>query len=107
MRGLRYALTLNGDTLTEMQTSIGQDFTSRSFSLSLDPGTYTLGFAGLTRGELIRFGGSNQYGAQSVTNIALFDNVSIAPVPEPETYALMLAGLSLLAAVRRKAARRR
>ncbi|MCM5679581.1 PEP-CTERM sorting domain-containing protein [Schlegelella sp. S2-27] len=105
-RGLHYAMTLDGNTIAEVQTGVGQDFTSRSFSLSLDPGVYTLGFAGLDHGELITFGGSNQYGAQSVTYIALLDNVSIVAVPEPETYALMLAGLGVLAAMHRRKPRK-
>ena len=36
-------------------------------------------------------------------DLSLRDGVS--PVPEPETYGMMLAGLALIAAVRRKAAK--
>lgn len=92
-RGLRYALTLDGAVLFQRRTRIGDGFVRRSFLMSLEPGTYTLGFRGLDHGKLIRFGSANQYGAQTVTYVGLFDNVSVSLVPEPQSYVLMLAGL--------------
>ena len=51
-----------------------------------------LPFAGTARS--VGFGG----GSPNV----LYDNIAVTPVPEPETYALMLAGLATIAAVRRR-----
>lgn len=47
-------------------------------------------------------------GSTTVANIMQVDNVNVAPVPEPETYALLLAGLGAIAFTRRRveAARR-
>lgn len=52
----------------------------------------SVAFAGI--GRSVSLGG----GAPNV----LYDNIAIAPVPEPETYALMLAGLAVIAGVRRR-----
>jgi hypothetical protein len=61
----------------------------KSFSLTLTPvtsGTYALSFLN---------NGRDNVGA-------LLDNVNVAAVPEPETYALMLAGLAAVGFVRRR-----
>lgn len=52
-------------------------------------GTYSLSFSNV--------GGDNVG--------ALLDNVSVTAVPEPETYAMLLAGLGLLGAVKRRKAK--
>lgn len=74
---------------------------SQTFTLaSADPfATYTMSFTtNAAANYQINFGnrGGDNLGA-------LLDNVSVTAVPEPETYALMLAGLSLIGfAARRK-----
>ena len=72
--------------------SLAQNAGWTHYSLSFTPTTtqnYVLSFS--------NFGGDNVG--------MLLDNVSVvstAPVPEPETYAMMLAGLGLLALIRRR-----
>ncbi|MCW7538043.1 PEP-CTERM sorting domain-containing protein [Aquabacterium sp. A7-Y] len=92
--GLRYQVSLGDSVLGQFATTLGQDFTSHSFTAQLAPGSYTLRFTGLDRGEVERFGGAGQYAAQVLTHVALFDQVSVTAVPEPETYALLLLGLA-------------
>ncbi len=65
-------------------------------------GTYSLALT-ITAGagQILQFGFGNT--ATNFANSAVaYDNLSLAPVPEPSTYALMFAGLALLSlAVRR------
>ena len=89
-------MTLDGVALAQRRTTVGQGFARHGLTLALDPGTYTLGFTGLDHGRVIHFGSANQYTAQSVTHIALFDNVGVSMVPEPSTYAMLLGGLGLV-----------
>ena len=66
-------------------------------------GTYVLPFT-ITAGagQLLQFGFLNTATNYNPSTI-VYDNISLAPVPEPSTYALMLAGLGLLCgAVRRR-----
>jgi len=60
--------------------------------------TYSLSFSAITSG-VVSFGFQNQGG----NNIgALLDNVTVAAVPEPDTYAMVLAGLGLMGFVARR-----
>jgi len=60
--------------------------------------TYSLSFSAITSG-VVSFGFQNQGG----NNIgALLDNVTVAAVPEPDTYAMLLAGLGLMGYVARR-----
>ena len=43
-------------------------------------------------------------GAATISNIGQYDNINYAPVPEPASYALMVAGLAALAWRRQRAA---
>ncbi|WNO06242.1 PEP-CTERM sorting domain-containing protein [Rhodoferax mekongensis] len=73
-------------------------------AFSLTPGTFTHygsnHFTGFTGLKSVTFSGIGTDAARyvGVDNIAL----TISPVPEPETYALLLAGLGLLAAASRR-----
>lgn len=103
MRGGGFQLN---DTLSIQITGTKVDGTvvSASQRLSLTAGQFTTygspyfnGFTGLTS---IKLSGTGTNNARYVG----VDNVSftITPVPEPETYALLLAGLGVVAAVARK-----
>ena len=99
-----------GGTLTDQLsiqitgTKLYGGMVSTSQPLALTPGRFThydssyfAGFTGLTS---VQFSGIGLNYARyvGVDNIAL----TISPVPEPETYALLLAGLSLVALAKRR-----
>lgn len=85
---------------TTTQTVAGTQFTS------LANNTYSFNFAGLSAGTYeLRFnlpGGSNR---NSPINGSYSISAVTAPVPEPETFALLMAGLGLLGMVARKKSR--
>ena len=65
-------------------------------------GTYSIPFT-ITAGagQILQFGFSNT--ATNFNGSAIYyDNLSLAPVPEPSTYALMLAGLGLIGLAARR-----
>lgn len=71
---------------------IANPYQSYSFDVSsalASPGTYTLRFASVSNEGQLQLG---------IDNISL----SVSPVPEPETYALFLAGLGLMGFVARR-----
>jgi len=63
------------------------------------------GFVGATVSALFS-NGETRYGTYTLTNEAGFGSkvgiTSVSPVPEPETYAMMLAGLGLIGAIARR-----
>jgi hypothetical protein len=61
--------------------------------LGLQTFTFNNSFRGLTRVEFIGIGGNPEFS---------LDNVAVQAVPEPETYALMLGGLSAVAFMARR-----
>ena len=105
-------------SLTSTANKVNGGLNISSFSLFTSTGTL-IGTGTGTVGQVDRFSVSNdvlgvgsyylQVGGNVLsTSGARFDgNISLSPVPEPETYAMMLAGLGLVgfAARRRKAAK--
>lgn len=75
-------------------------FASQSVTLDNSPGLQTFAFnqSGLSSVDWVTTGGANGWNQ--------FDNVVVdantAPVPEPETYAMMMAGIGVLGAVARR-----
>lgn len=63
-----------------------------------DTFTYTFGQAG----QVVLALGVVDVGDYNGTSALLVDNVQLAPVPEPESYALLLAGLGLMGTVARR-----
>jgi hypothetical protein len=69
-------------------------------------GNTTLGISGdvengYSRGSVFANTGYNQFADYDYT-FRTYASTNVAPVPEPETYAMMLAGLGLLGLVRRR-----
>ena len=88
-------LTKLGDTASLSLTNAGQGWSASSLSTQsitfAQAGSVTLAWA---------VGDVNDYGATSLLSIG---NVSVTAVPEPQSMALLLAGLSVAAlAVRRR-----
>jgi len=76
------------------------------FSSCIDcPGINGSGFVGATVSAMFS-NGETRYGTYTLTNEAGFGSkvgiTSVTPVPEPETYAMMLAGLGLIGAIARR-----
>ncbi len=88
-----YEVTLNGVALNTFKTFSGQNFTAESLALAglTVGGSYTLAFHGLVAAD----------------ETAFIDKVSLAGgVPEPATWAMMLAGFALIGATLRAGPRR-
>jgi hypothetical protein len=85
-----------GDDVVDI--TFGSSTLSSSFSSNAAWTTYSLSFTPSVSGDYAltfhNLGGDNQG--------AVLDNVSIQAVPEPETYAMMVAGLGLMGVVARR-----
>jgi len=95
-----------GSTVYSQTLTVGDDA----------PMLYSFNFMNIDKVEFLTSGGTFLYPNGNTigsyvnpsfafsTPVLVFDNVTLAPIPEPETYALMLAGLGLVgfAARRRK-----
>lgn len=85
-------VSLDGNPLSQVYVSSANGWSAESFSaMNIGAGSHTLTFTGL-----------NPKGEADTTGF--IDNVSVmaAPVPEPETYGMLLAGLGLLGFVSRR-----
>lgn len=75
-----------------------------AYTLNLPDTLSTTGFVGFVSSDLINSITINNYTPRlnNSFDITRFSVQTAAPVPEPETYAMMMAGLSLLAVVTRR-----
>ena len=64
-----------------MGNDVASDASPGSFAFNLGAGMYTLNVVGMSAGAGSVYGG----------------NISASPIPEPQTYALLLAGLGIVA----------
>ncbi|AKJ30198.1 PEP-CTERM sorting domain-containing protein [Caldimonas brevitalea] len=103
---LPYRVMLGSRHLGDFGPAKGQDYTRHGATLLLQPGTYTLSFTGLMSAEYELYGGYNQYARSLKGYYTLLDNVTVAAVPEPASYALLASGLALLIAGRQLHRRR-
>jgi len=90
--GQAIGVSLDGKALSQFNVSAASGWAAESFgALNIGAGVHTLTFTGL-----------NPNNESDTTGF--IDNVSVmaAPVPEPETYGMLLAGLGLLGFVYRR-----
>ena len=85
---VNYTVSL-GDQIYSGGLAQAQPFTATSALVTLAAGTYALTFSAYTEGG---------------DNSALIDKVSIAAVPEPATWGLMIAGFGMIGATMRRRA---
>lgn len=89
--GLTYKVKFGDNVIGTDSTVTAQAFTAREYEFFTDVGTYTLMF--------------ETYSATSFDCTSYFDSVSLVPVPEPSTWAMLTALPALgLALMRRKKA---
>ena len=82
-------VTLDGQTVVASLAATGTSFSTYSYNVAgLTGTTHTLTFRGV--------------GNTANDSSVFLTNVNVAAVPEPETYAMLLAGLGLLGAVARR-----
>lgn len=91
-----FPITLTLGTVTFSSASVG------SLMGDLDPSAAGFSFKNVLAGSyLVKASGSLSGG--QVPNLAILGaNYSITPVPEPETFAMLLAGLGLMGAIARR-----
>lgn len=95
---LSFDLSRNGSSDPYINVSFaGGAVTQYVGGTSLVPAHYTLSYTASNASTLLTFSsvGNGNSGA-------VLDNVSVTAVPEPETYAMLLAGLGLIGMVRRR-----
>jgi PEP-CTERM motif len=93
--------TLDPDNDFQTTASVSVPMTTTSATSWI---TYSLPFTiTASAGQILQFGFSSTATNYNLSGI-VYDNISLAPVPEPATHALILAGLGLMGAVVRRRA---
>jgi len=96
----------NGLSITAQATTVGGLTETQTFKVNTTgPTKEVFNFGKITSISFVSSGGTTKTGLTcSACNVFAMDNLTInAPVPEPETYGMMLAGLGLMGfMVRRK-----
>ena len=86
-------VTTDGTDVTFIGTKLDNTTVTASFHVT-DAGTQTFAFTGFT--DLASVSWAND------SNLHQFDNINVAAVPEPETYAMFMAGLAVIGGVARR-----
>lgn len=85
----------------------GQLVTGTATITDLSAFTGTAGVSALASGVFAGSGSGNViYGGSSVVNTTISLTYNYAPVPEPETYGMLLAGLGIMGAIARRKAKK-
>jgi hypothetical protein len=92
------SLGLTGAAVNSYPNSIGLDFDAALSNSNFSRGIFSLGAGNHSITGLLSVSALDDSSAPLNATVG---GLNITPVPEPETYALMLAGLALVAARRR------
>lgn len=91
--GQTYQVNFGGSTIGTFSVNPGQGWSLNSFTFTAAAGSQLLSFVGV---------GTQTDGTVFLDNISLTGAPSVSPVPEPESLAMMLAGLGVLGGVARR-----
>ncbi|WP_332854466.1 PEP-CTERM sorting domain-containing protein [Duganella sp. S19_KUP01_CR8] len=102
---MTFASNLSGAAFNYVSNDGESTFTAYLGATQVASFTATTGYGGEFYGFQNVVFNSIKIDSGGVNNAYIIDNLQTAPVPEPETYAMLLGGLGLLALVRRRRAK--